>query len=126
MTGAPVLPMAIRRAADAVDGEVLLDVDDLSSNMRRLRELFDLFEQRTALVRLLDLSQQAAGVRLYIGQESGIATLDECSVVTAPYQVEGEVVGSVGVIGPTRMAYDRMIQIVEITSRLMTHALSQK
>ena len=104
----------------------LLDVDDLSSNMRRLRELFDLFEQRTALVRLLDLSQRAEGVRLYIGQESGIATLDECSVVTAPYQVEGQVVGSVGVIGPTRMAYDRVIPIVDITARLLSSALTEQ
>jgi len=104
----------------------LLEVDDLSSNMRRLRELFDLFEQRTALVRLLDLSHQAEGVRLYIGQESGIATLDECSVVTAPYQVEGQVVGSVGVIGPTRMAYDRVIPIVDITARLLSSALTEQ
>ena len=116
-----------RESETIISGEKnLLDVDDLSSNMRRLRELFDLFEQRTALVRLLDLSQQAAGVRLYIGQESGIATLDECSVVTAPYQVEGEVVGSVGVIGPTRMAYDRVIPIVDITARLLSSALSEQ
>jgi heat-inducible transcriptional repressor len=104
----------------------LLEVDDLSSNMRRLRELFDLFEQRTALVRLLDLSNQAEGVRLYIGQESGIATLDECSVVTAPYQVKGQVVGSVGVIGPTRMAYDRVIPIVDITAQLLSSALTEQ
>jgi heat-inducible transcriptional repressor len=65
-------------------------------------------------------------VRLYIGQESGIATLDECSVVTAPYQVEGQVVGSVGVIGPTRMAYDRVIPIVDITARLLSSALTEQ
>ncbi len=116
-----------RESETVISGEKnLLDVEDLSSNMRRLRELFDLFEQRTSLVRLLDLSQQAAGVSLYIGQESGIATLDECSVVTAPYQVEGQVVGSVGVIGPTRMAYDRVIPIVDITARLLSSALTEQ
>ena len=116
-----------RESETIISGEKnLLDVDDLSSNMRRLRELFDLFEQRTSLVRLLDLSHQAEGVRLYIGQESGIATLDECSVVTAPYQVEGQVVGSVGVIGPTRMAYDRVIPIVDITARLLSSALTEQ
>ena len=116
-----------RESETVISGEKnLLEVDDLSSNMRRLRELFDLFEQRTSLVRLLDLSQQAEGVRLYIGQESGIATLDECSVVTAPYQVEGQVVGSVGVIGPTRMAYDRVIPIVDITARLLSSALTEQ
>jgi heat-inducible transcriptional repressor len=116
-----------RESDTIISGEKnLLDVEDLSSNMRRLRELFDLFEQRTSLARLLDLSQRAAGVRLYIGQESGIATLDECSVVTAPYQVEGEVVGSVGVIGPTRMAYDRVIPIVDITARLLSSALTEQ
>lgn len=116
-----------RATETVISGEKnLLDVEDLSSNMRRLRELFDLFEQRTSLVRLLDLSQQAAGVRLYIGQESGIATLDECSVVTAPYRVEGQVVGSVGVIGPTRMAYDRVIPIVDITARLLSSALTEQ
>ena len=116
-----------RESETIISGEKnLLDVDDLSSNMRRLRELFDLFEQRTSLVRLLDLSQQATGVSLYIGQESGIATLDECSVVTAPYQVEGQVVGSVGVIGPPRMAYDRVIPIVDSTARLLSSALSEQ
>ncbi len=116
-----------RESETVISGEKnLLDVHDLSSNMRRLRELFDLFEQRTSLVRLLDLSHQAEGVRLYIGQESGIATLDECSVVTAPYQVEGQVVGSVGVIGPTRMAYDRVIPIVDITARLLSSALTEQ
>jgi heat-inducible transcriptional repressor len=68
--------------------------------MKRLRELFDLFEQRTSLMQLLDLSHRADGVQIFIGGESGLAPLDECSVVTAPYEVDGEVVGSVGVIGP--------------------------
>jgi heat-inducible transcriptional repressor len=104
----------------------LLDVEELSSNMKRLRELFDLFEQRSSLMRLLDVSNRAEGVQIFIGGESGIATLDECSVITAPYNVDGRVVGSVGVIGPTRMAYERVIPIVDITARLLSSALSYK
>jgi heat-inducible transcriptional repressor len=102
----------------------LLEVDDLSSNMSRLRQLFGLFEQRTSLSQLLDLSSHAEGVQVFIGGESGIAPLDECSVVAAPYEVDGQVVGTIGVIGPTRMAYERVIPIVDITSRLLANALS--
>jgi len=102
----------------------LLDVSDISSNMTRLRELFALFEQRTGLVQLLDLSHRAQGVQVFIGGESGLAPLDECSVITAPYEINGQVVGSVGVIGPTRMAYERVIPIVDITAKLLSSALS--
>ena len=102
----------------------LLGVEDLSSNMARLRRLFDMFEQRTSLAHLLELSHRAAGVQVFIGSESGIDSLDECSVVTAPYSADGEVIGTVGVIGPTRMAYERVIPIVDITARLMSSALS--
>ncbi|CAG4883387.1 Heat-inducible transcription repressor HrcA [Georgfuchsia toluolica] len=102
----------------------LLGVEDLSSNIARLRRLFDMFEQRTSLAHLLELSHRAAGVQVFIGSESGIDSLDECSVVTAPYTAEGQVVGTVGVIGPTRMAYERVIPIVDITARLMSSALS--
>ena len=104
----------------------LLDVEELSSNMKRLRDLFDLFEQRSSLIRLLDVSNRATCVKIYIGGESGIATLDECSVVAAPYVVDGQVLGSVGVIGPTRMAYERVIPIVDITAKLLSSALSQQ
>lgn len=103
----------------------LLHVHDLSSNMARLRKLFDMFEQKTALVQLLDLSSRAHGVQIFIGGESGLVTLDECSVVIAPYEVDGQVVGTVGVIGPTRMAYERVIPIVDITAKLLSSALSQ-
>ena len=65
-------------------------------------------------------------MQIFIGGESGLAPLDGCSVITAPYEVDGQIVGSLGVIGPTRMAYDRMIEIVDITSRLVSNALSQK
>jgi len=112
-------------AAYVVSGETnLLDVEDLASNMARLRELFKLFEQKTGLMQLLDVSNRAAGVQIFIGGESGLEPLDTCSVVTAPYEVNGVVVGSVGVIGPTRMAYERVIPIVDITARLLSSALS--
>ncbi len=103
----------------------LLDSEDLSSNMKRLRELFDLFEKKTILIQVLDTSNRAQGVQIFIGGESGVAPLDECSVVTAPYEVDGQVVGTVGVIGPTRMAYERVIPIVDITAKLLSSALSQ-
>ncbi len=102
----------------------LLGVEDLSSNMGRLRRLFDLFEQKTGLMQLLDLSSRAEGVQVFIGGESGIAPLDECSVVAAPYEVDGQVVGTIGVIGPTRMAYERVIPIVDITAKLLSSALA--
>jgi heat-inducible transcriptional repressor len=114
------------RSSYVLSGERnLLEVEDLSSNMRRLRELFALFEQRTGLLQLLDISNRADGVQIFIGGESGLAPLDECSVITAPYEVDGQVVGSVGVIGPTRMAYERVIPIVDITARLLSSALSR-
>jgi len=102
----------------------LLNFEDLSTNMGRLRQLFDLFEQRTGLMQLLDLSRHAEGVHVFIGGESGIAPLDECSVVAAPYEVDGQIVGTIGVIGPTRMAYERVIPIVDISARLLSSALS--
>ena len=118
---------AMNRNSDhyVISGERnLLEVEELSSNMKRLRELFDLFEQRTALMQLLDISQRADGIQIFIGGESGLAPLDECSVVTAPYEVDGQIVGSVGVIGPTRMAYERVIPIVDITAKLLSSALT--
>ena len=102
----------------------LLDVQDLSSDMARLRKLFDLFERKTGLLQLLDVSSRAHGVQIFIGGESGLVPLDECSVVTAPYEVDGRIVGTVGVIGPTRMAYERVIPIVDITAKLLSSALS--
>lgn len=104
----------------------LLSVSDFSSDMGQLRRAFDLFEQKAQLVRLLDISAQAEGVRIYIGGESQIVPMEELSVVSAPYEIDGQVVGTLGVIGPTRMAYDRMIQIVDITSKLVSNALSHK
>ncbi|OGA53900.1 MAG: heat-inducible transcriptional repressor HrcA [Betaproteobacteria bacterium RIFCSPLOWO2_12_FULL_62_58] len=104
----------------------LLDIQDLSSNMASLRKLFDLFERKTGLLQLLDISSRAHGVQIFIGGESGLVPLDECSVVTAPYEVDGQIVGTVGVIGPTRMAYERVIPIVDITAKLLSSALTQR
>ena len=104
----------------------LLTVQDFSNDLGSLRRMFDLFEQKTQLMRLLDGSSRAEGVRIYIGGESQIVPFEELSVVSAPYEINGQVVGTLGVIGPTRMAYDRMIEIVDITSRLVSNALSQK
>lgn len=104
----------------------LLAVQDLSGDLGSLRKLFDLFEQKTQLIRLLEVSSRAEGVRIYIGGESMVVPYEELSVVSAPYEVDGRVVGTLGVIGPTRMAYNRMIQIVDITSRLVSNALSTK
>ena len=102
----------------------LLAVQDFGNDMGSLRKLFDLFEQKTQLMRLLDVSSRAEGVRIYIGGESRVVPFEELSVVSAPYEVDGQVVGTLAVIGPTRMAYDRMIQIVDITSRLVSNVLS--
>jgi heat-inducible transcriptional repressor len=119
--------LSVDAAPCVISGERnLLDVEELSSNMKRLRELFDLFEQRSSLMRLLDISNRASGVQVFIGGESGIAPLDECSVIAAPYTVDGQIVGSVGVIGPTRMAYERVIPIVDITARLLSSALTHQ
>jgi heat-inducible transcriptional repressor len=104
----------------------LLAVQDFSSDMGSLRKLFDLFEQKTQLMRLLEVSSRAEGVRIYIGGESLVVPFEELSVVSSPYEVDGTVVGTLGVIGPTRMAYSRMVQIVDITSRLVSNALSVK
>ena len=102
----------------------LLAVSDFSSDMNQLRRAFDLFEQKAQLMRLLDVSSQAEGVRIFIGGESQTVPVEDLSVVSAPYEVDGQVVGTLGVIGPTRMPYDRMIQIVDITSKLVSNALS--
>jgi heat-inducible transcriptional repressor len=132
---AALMQTAVQASSDAIaqqdevviSGERnLLAVSDFSSDMSHLRRAFDLFEQKTQLMRLLDVSSQAAGVRIYIGGESQVVPFEELSIVSAPYEVDGQVVGTLGVIGPTRMPYDRMIQIVDITSKLVSNALSHK
>ncbi len=102
----------------------LVGVADLSDNMERLRRLFDLFDRKTGLVQLLDASSRAQGVQIFIGGESELVPMDQISVVVAPYEADGRIVGTLGVIGPTRMAYERVIPIVDITARLVSSALS--
>lgn len=102
----------------------LLAVSDFSNNLGNLRKLFDLFEQKAQLMQLLDVSSRADGVRIYIGGESQILPYQELSVVTAPYEADGKVLGTLGVIGPTRMPYEKMIHIVDITSKLVSTALN--
>ncbi|HEU5295657.1 MAG TPA: heat-inducible transcriptional repressor HrcA [Burkholderiaceae bacterium] len=132
---AQLMQAAVQAGSDAIsEGEQvvvsgernLLGVQDFGQDMGSLRKLFDLFEKKTDLMRLLEVSSRAEGVRIYIGGESGVVPFEELSVVSAPYEIDGRVVGTVGVIGPTRMAYDRMVQIVDITSRLVGNALSHK
>ena len=102
----------------------LLSVTDLSSNMTSLRKLFEMFEQKTGLMQLLDVSSKATGVQIFIGGESQLVPMEDMSIVTAPYQQGGRIVGTLGVIGPTRMAYERVIPIVDITAKLLSNALS--
>ena len=102
----------------------LMGVADLTDNMERLRRLFELFDKKTSLVQLLDASSRAQGVQIFIGGESELVPMDQISVVVAPYESDGRIVGTLGVIGPTRMAYERVIPIVDITARLVSSALS--
>jgi heat-inducible transcriptional repressor len=104
----------------------LLGVNELATDLGKLRSLFDLFEHKTRLMQLLDVTTRAHGVQIFIGGESETVPLDEMSVVVAPYEADGRVVGTLGVIGPTRMAYERVIPIVDITARLLSSALSRE
>lgn len=92
----------------------------------KLRHLFEAFNQKREILHLLDQCVHAEGVQIFIGEESGYNVLDECSIVTAPYSVDGRIVGVLGVIGPTRMAYDRVIPIVDVTARLLGAALNPR
>ena len=103
----------------------LMDFDELSQ-VDSLRSLFNAFTEKQEILHLLDRSLAADGVQIFIGEESGYSTLKDCSVITAPYQIDSEVVGVLGVIGPTRMAYDRVIPIVDVTARLLSSALASR
>jgi len=103
----------------------LMGFDDLAE-MDKLRQLFDSFTEKHELLHLLDESMNADGVQIFIGHESGYQTMDQCSLITAPYDIDGELAGVLGVIGPTRMAYDRVIPIVDITAKLLGAALKPK
>jgi heat-inducible transcriptional repressor len=97
----------------------LLENTELSQNIGSIKKIVEVFEQRSALLDLLEKSNDAKGINIFIGEESGYQALDECSVVTAPYHADGELLGMLGVIGPTRMAYERIIPIVDITAKLL-------
>ncbi len=118
-------------ATDEKDGDYLLEGQtnlmsyEEMGNVDKLKRLFDAFNQKRDILQLLDQSLQADGVQLFIGSESGYEVLDECSVVASPYTVDGEVLGVLGVIGPTRMAYDRVIPIVDVTAQLLGASLNQ-
>lgn len=103
----------------------LLSVSDFSRDMDSIRRAFDLFEQKSKILQLLEVTGQAQGVKIYIGGESQLVPVADLSVVSAPYEVDGHIVGTLGVIGPTRMPYERMVRIVDITARLLTNALSR-
>jgi len=108
-----------------LDGQTNLMTYEEMANMDKLRKLFEAFNQKRDILQLLDQALHADGVQLFIGDESGYEVLDECSVVTSPYSVDGEVMGVLGVIGPTRMAYDRVIPIVDVTAQLLGASLNQ-
>ena len=101
----------------------LMDFAELS-DVDTLRGLFDAFSRKRLILELLDRSINANGVQIFIGEESGYQIFDGCSVITAPYHVDDDTIGVLGVIGPTRMAYDRVVPIVDVTARLLESALS--
>src|SRR5262249_40582059 len=103
----------------------LMDFAELS-DVERLRRLFDAFNQKRDILHVLDKCIAAEGVQVFIGEEAGYKVLDQVSVVTAPYSVGDDVVGVLGVIGPTRMAYERVIPVVDMTARLLTAALNPR
>ncbi|MEW7981221.1 MAG: heat-inducible transcriptional repressor HrcA [gamma proteobacterium symbiont of Phacoides pectinatus] len=103
----------------------LMDFDELAQ-MGKLRQLFDSFTEKQELLHLLDESLHADGMQIFIGEESGYKPLNDCSLVTVRYEVDGKVAGVLGVIGPTRMAYDRVIPIVDVTAKLLGAALKSR
>lgn len=109
-----------------ISGETnLMQYDDIA-NMDKMRQLFEAFHEKQHILNLLNHVGDADGVQLFIGDESAYEPLDSCSVVAAPYQIEGQTMGVLGVIGPTRMAYDKVIPIVDLTAKLLTSALNHE
>jgi heat-inducible transcriptional repressor len=108
-----------------VSGQTNLMAYSELANLQRLRELFEAFQQKNELLQLMEVCARAPGVQLFIGEESGFTALDGCSVVTASYGAQGRVLGAVGVIGPTRMAYERVIPVVQATAGLLSDALNR-
>ncbi|MCW9023798.1 MAG: heat-inducible transcriptional repressor HrcA [Gammaproteobacteria bacterium] len=117
--------MASSRDDDVViAGETNLMTYAEMADMDKLRQLFDAFHAKQDILHILDRSIYAEGMQIFIGEESGYSALGDCSVVTAPYKVEDQVVGVLGVIGPTRMAYDRVIPVVDMTAKILGSLLS--
>ncbi len=96
------------------------------SNMETLRELFDAFHQKRDIYHLLEQCVSAEGVQIFIGRESGYDALGECSLVTSPYESDGKVLGVLGVVGPKRMAYDKVIPVVDVAAKLLSAALNSR
>jgi heat-inducible transcriptional repressor len=118
--------MARKQDDYVISGERnLLHVQDLSIDMNRLRNLFNVFERKSDLLKLLDACRHAPGVHIFIGNESGLSGLDDCSVVSAPYASNGQVIGTLAVVGPKRMDYEKVVPIVDVTAKLLSNALSQ-
>ena len=115
------------RASDYVlAGETnLMDFAELS-DIETLRRLFEAFSKKRLILDLLHRSIDADGVQVFIGEESGFKILNDCSVVTAPYHLDDDTIGVLGVIGPTRMAYDRVVPIVDLTARMLRSALANR
>jgi heat-inducible transcriptional repressor len=106
-----------------VSGETkLLGIPDFDQ-LGKLRDIFDAFKTKQDLLVLLDKSMRATGISIFIGEESGYSALTDCSIVTAPYESDGRCIGVLGVIGPTRMAYEKVIPVVDITARVLGNAL---
>jgi heat-inducible transcriptional repressor len=119
-------PAVAEEPGYVIAGETnLMEFAELS-NVDKLRRLFEAFTAKRDILHLLDQSLRAEGVQIFIGQESGYQILDDCSLVTAPYMLDNETVGVLGVIGPTRMAYERVIPIVDVTARLLGSALNSR
>ena len=103
----------------------LMEFDELAS-MERLKQLFEAFNEKSQILHLLDRCIEAEGVQIFVGEESGYELLDDCSLVTAPYRIDDQIIGVLGVIGPARMDYPRVIPIVDVTARLLGAALKQQ
>ncbi len=131
MARAMAMAEQVLEPIDAKDDCVIAGQTNLMSfnelaDMEHLKTLFDLFTEKHQILHLLDGCLEAEGVQIFIGEESGYQPFDNCSVITSPYKIDNEVVGVLGVIGPKRMAYDRVIPIVDVTAKLLGAALKQR
>ena len=101
----------------------LLDISEFANNMQRLRQTFDLFDEKTRLLQLLEHTRTAGGIQVFIGGESEVLPYDGVSLICAPYAVNNQIVGTLGVIGPSRMAYEKVIPMVDVTAKLLSRAM---